>query len=88
MAVVMIQHGSALGMPLPCDGQYLEFFDHEAFEGRGNIGLTPDIQRAKKFESMAEAHAFWSKSPECRPLRDDGRPNRPLTAANWEFRTV
>lgn len=88
MAVVMILHGDALGRATGFDGQYLRDFDFEAHDGVGLIDMTPDLQRAKQFADLAEAVAFWKRSPECRPTRPDGQPNRPLTATNWEFRTI
>jgi hypothetical protein len=84
MAVVMQQWGSPNGS-LPRDGWYLKDFDFEAHKGRGEISLTPDKAEAKRFETMEEAIAFYRASPKCRPKRADGKPNRPLTAANWQF---
>lgn len=82
---VMIQRGAADGRQLPGDGQYLQSFDFEAHGGQGDIALTPDLSKARVFADFAEAAEFWRRSPVCKPLREDGRPNRPLTAANWEF---
>lgn len=87
-AVVMVQCGAADGRPLPGDGQYLASFEFEAFGGQGEIALTPNLANAKRFPSAAEAFVFYRTSPQCRPTRPDGRPNRPLTAANWELRPV
>lgn len=88
MAVVMILRGDAFGRPTGFDGQYLRDFDFEAGDGVGLIDMTPDLQRAKQFADAAEAVAFRNRSPECRPLREDGLPNRPLTATTWELRTI
>lgn len=81
----MVQHGQADGRPLPGDGQYLKAFDFEANGGQGAIILTSDLSKARVFADFAEAFEFYRRSPKCKPLREDGRPNRPLTAANWEF---
>ena len=88
MAVVMILRGTALGQPTGFDGQYLKAFDFEAHDGQGLIDMTPDIQQAIQFADLAEAMIFCRRSPQCRPLRDDGRPNRPLTSTTWEFKTI
>lgn len=88
MAVVMILCGDAHGRPTRYDGQYLRDFDFEAHDGIGMISTTADLQRAKHFDDMQEAFAFYKRSPVCRPIRVDGRPNRPLTSTNWEFRTI
>jgi hypothetical protein len=85
MATVMQLWGDAMGQPLPADGQYLQDFDFEAHDGQGEITMTPNIEDAKGFPSFVEAHAFWKRSPECRPVRLDGKPNRPLTATTWQF---
>jgi hypothetical protein len=88
MAVLMILCGDALGRPTGFDGQFLKAFDFEAHGGVGLIDMTLDLQQALKFADLAEAVAFWKRSPKCQPTRPDGRPNRPLTATNWEFRTI
>lgn len=85
MAVVMKLCGDAFGRPTDHDGEYLKSFDFEAHDGVGEIVMTPDIQMAKMFDNFQEAFEFWRKTPECRPTRDDGKPNRPLTSTNWEF---
>lgn len=87
MPTVMIQRGDPYGHRLPGDGQYLKSFDFEAHDGRGEITMTPNIGEAMKFSTFVEAWEFWHTVPKCKPLRDDGEPNRPLTAANWEFKT-
>lgn len=86
-ATVMQLWGDAFGNATPADGQYLKDFDFEAHDGQGEITMTPDIAEAKGFADFPEAHAFWKRSPECRPTRPDGKPNRPLTATTWEFAT-
>lgn len=92
MAVVMRLWGQPTGLgqivPTPFDGQYLKAFDFEAHDGQGLIDMTADPAEAKRFADMAEAIAFYQRSPVCRPLRPDGKPNRPLTATNWEFLTI
>lgn len=88
MAVVMqlgcLPNGDKIGF----EGQYLYSFDFEAFDGRGSITMTAKLAEAKQFSDMAEALEFYHRSPECRPIREDGKPNRPLTATNWAFHTV
>jgi len=83
--VVMILCGDAFGWPTGFDGQYLKAFDFEAHNGVGEITLTADLTEAKRFNNLAEAFAFYQTTPACRPVRADGRPNRPLTATNWHM---
>jgi hypothetical protein len=49
-----------------------------AFGGR--IWLTFDRDKAHKFASGAEALEAWGAVSKTRPVRPDGRPNKPLTA--------
>lgn len=84
----MVLRGDARGNATPYDGQFLASFDFEAHGGRGEITTTPDEAQAKRFATAVEAFAFYRTSPTCRPLRADGKPNRPLTATNWEFRAA
>lgn len=82
---LMRQMGDARGNRLPGDGQFLQRFDFEAAGGRGDIWLTADPSLAMRFPDLGAAFAFRNRSPKCAPLRLDGEPNRPLTAANWQF---
>lgn len=62
-------------------GAWLESYDPDAHDGRGSATWTTDPGRAMRFASPAAALAAWRTQSVIRPLRDDGRPNRPLTAA-------
>lgn len=84
MAIKMQLWGSPHG-PTEFDGEYLLDMDFEAHDGLGELTTTPDVAKAKWFADMADALEFWGRSPKCRPIRPDGKPNRPLTATNWEF---
>jgi hypothetical protein len=61
-------------------GQYLEWSDPDAEDGFGDERWTDDLAKAKKFGSFAEALECWKAESTIRPLRDDGKPNRPMTA--------
>jgi hypothetical protein len=61
-------------------GEWLESYDPDANEGRGYAEFTRDPARALSFESMADAWACWNQQSRVRPLREDGQPNKPLTA--------
>jgi hypothetical protein len=84
----MVLLGSASTGPTKYDGQFLESMDFEAFDGRGDLKLTPKLARAKRFASMEEAWAFLRRVPVKRALRPDGEPNRPMTAMHWEFKPL
>lgn len=86
MTTVMMCFGDGLGNATPHDGQYLKSMDFEAHDGRGHLITTPNVEDAKRFDTAAEAFEFWKRSPDCHPIRlSDGKPNRPLTAFNWQF---
>ncbi len=82
--VVMVLRGQANGQPTPFDGQFLKSFDHEAFDGAGDADFTPGWEEALRFPNLAAALEFRNRSPNCKPRRADGLPNRPLTATHWE----
>lgn len=69
-------------------GWLLKSFDFEADDGRGEIEMTPVLAEAMRFDSLKDAMAFRQRQPECRPTRDDGQPNRPLSATTWQFSTI
>jgi hypothetical protein len=75
-------------IPMPLvkfpDGLYLRDYNLEDFEGLGSFELTADITEAKRWASAAEALEAYRTASAVRPLRPDGRPNRPLTAFTVE----
>lgn len=77
--------GFASGVPCPVAGQYLKEFDFEAHNGRGNAVFTDDINDALGFETSEAAFKFYRTVPANKPFREDGLPNRPMTASHWEF---
>jgi hypothetical protein len=69
-------------------GGYLKHADIEAFDGRGDATFTASLAKAKRFSSFDAALAFWKRQSKLRPYRDDGLPNRPLTAFSMTVETV
>lgn len=66
-------------------GQFLKSYDPEAFSGLGDAVFTDRVQEALKFPNMDEALHFTLQVPWHRPIREDGRPNRPIRAFTLEF---
>ena len=67
--------------PPEVDGQYLVSFDFEAMNGLG-FGIFTDIpEHAMQFKTLRDAMEFWRTQSTIKPLRPDGKPNRPLTAS-------
>lgn len=88
---VMVCHGLATaGVPSPpeLEGQLLQSFDVEAHEGRGTAAWTADPRQAMRFDSAIAVIEAWRTQSAVRPLREDGHPNRPLTAFNIEPRLL
>lgn len=77
--------GFANGAECPHAGAYLKSFDHEADNGRGYGEFTPELANAMRFSGKNDALLFYLKVPRCKPKREDGKPNRPLTAATVEI---
>lgn len=67
------------------DVGYLKSYDPEAGDGRGAAVFTDLISEAMSFPSADAGWELWRSSPASRPLRPDGRPNRPLTAFTIEI---
>lgn len=86
--LVMILRGQANGRATPWDGQFLKDFDFEAGDGVGMIDTTTAVEEAKQFSNMEEVLLFRNRQPNCKPLREDGLPNRPLTATHWQVVSV
>jgi hypothetical protein len=62
------------------NGAYLEWSDPDADYGMGDERWTNDLANAKRFKTFVEAMECWKAQSTVRPLRSDGKPNRPLTA--------
>lgn len=61
-------------------GAFLEFSDPDARNGLGEDRWTRDLAKAKRFDAFKDAMNCWMAQSTVRPFRDDGKPNRPLTA--------
>jgi hypothetical protein len=71
----------------PVESQYLKSWDIEAHDGRGDATFTADIKEAHGFKNLSEAMETWRSQSVKRPFRDDGKPNRPLTAFSVTLET-
>jgi hypothetical protein len=66
-------------------GQWVKSFDADAFDGRGDLVTTSRRDEALQFSCPGAAILLWRSRSRVRPLREDGMPNRPLTAFNVEI---
>lgn len=88
MSAVIQIRASAISSELLPGVVYLHDFDFDARDGRGKGVFTPDMAAAMLFENAGEAMTFWRTQSTVRPLRPDGKPNRPLTAYTVEIVTL
>jgi hypothetical protein len=59
---------------------YLKQYDREAYNGRGAVTYTRDPAEAMRFPSLPRVEALANVTPRCKPVRADGKPNRPRSA--------
>ena len=84
---VIVVEAFANGTPCPLAGQYVKSFDFEADNGIGFLETTFNLDEALTFTDFGEAFMFWKQSPKCKPFREDGKPNRPLTCTTVSILT-
>ena len=77
LVLVSMADGKTEGVPV---GWYLASYSPEARGGEGEARWTPDPAQALTFASAEDAVACYRAVPSNRPVRRDGRPNRPLTS--------
>jgi len=80
---VIICRGYADGRPCLAEGCYLYRFDPE-FAEIGLVEWTRKLDEAMPVDRLEAVQMFRTVST-TRPVRDDGEPNRPLTAFNIEI---
>jgi hypothetical protein len=79
-ALIVCAAGPGFVTDCPEVGKFLSRYDPEAHGGRGQAWWTADVADAWVFADAAAAFAAWQTVPVSRPVREDGKPNRPLTA--------
>lgn len=83
--------GMVGGAASPFDDEYLTHYDPDrpSRDRRGwpmmaTVVTSPDIDMATGYPTLAEAHQEWTRVSARSPVREDGKPNRPLTAFTVE----
>lgn len=61
-------------------GLYLEWSDPNARNGMGDERWTNDLAKAQRFATHEAAFECWRAQSTVRPIRPDGKANRPMTA--------
>ena len=85
MVVMVLLSIAGRAMPQP---QYLKSYDPDAFDGRGDVEGTANLDDAMKFPDAGVALKLWKKTSTVRPTRPDGKPNRPLSAFTVSIENV
>jgi hypothetical protein len=80
VVIKILWFGGHVRVPSSAEGKYVKAFDPDAHDGLGDVVLCTHAEDAKKFQSFADAVTFYHQVSRVRPSRDDGKPNRPLTA--------
>lgn len=78
MVILSDRQARFFGYP-PNSEVYVEAYDIELPWPEG-ITFTTDIRRAVSWPDPPAAIQAWRAQSRTTPLRDDGKPNRPLTA--------
>jgi hypothetical protein len=64
---------------------YLKSVDLRALpEGRGVVEFTENPHEARRFDDFMAVIDCWRQVNPAHPVRDDGKPNRPLTSFTIE----
>lgn len=66
-------------------GAFVADYDPEAHAGLGAITFTDNVADAIAFPTVHAALEFINQQPRSRPLRDDGKPNKPITSFHLEL---
>jgi hypothetical protein len=67
------------GSPDAPTGAWLVEYNPDAHDGRGIAKWSRDPRRAMRFVDERAAFDCWLMQSTVRPIRGDGKPNRPLT---------
>lgn len=78
----MLADGRTEGVPV---GSYLASYSPEGANGNGVAEWTRDPAEAMTFATAQAGTACYRAGPYNRPLRPDGKPNRPLTVFTVAF---
>lgn len=76
----LMRNQGIVGYAEPPKAQWLAYNNVDAHDGRGHCEWTSNKARAIRFDDAKAALEEWRRQSTVRPLRPDGKPNRPLTA--------
>jgi hypothetical protein len=82
IVLISLADGRTEGVPV---GSYLASYNPEGAAGNGIAQWTSDPAQAMTFPTSEAAAACYRAVPLNRPLRPDGKPNRPLMRFSVAF---
>jgi hypothetical protein len=59
---------------------FVSRYDPDYMGGLGRVWSCVDSRVAVQFQDYLNAFEFWRQTSKAKPVREDGKPNRPLTA--------
>lgn len=77
--------GSVSGPQGPIERAFVKSYDPDGHDGQGDLEITADPADAHVYADAGEALAAYHAQSTVRPLREDGKPNRPLLAFTVTF---
>jgi hypothetical protein len=84
LRVVQLEGQATKPGPPITDHTYIASINVDAHDGQGEVVMTEHKEAARVFENAKEAMLYWRRQSTVRPLRADGKPNRPGTAFTIE----
>lgn len=78
---VIANEWAGIDFPRPT---FIQAFDLDFMDGIGKAVLTEDVGQALTFPDLPALMNAWRATSAVRPVRPDGKPNRPLTAFTIE----
>lgn len=88
MSYVIKIMGYADDQPSPYDGRYVKDYDPDGFGGQGLIDTTENPREALQFPNPTRACDLYQSRSTVRPYRQDGGPNRPMSAFHIEIESI
>lgn len=80
---IYVHEVASTGQPI---NRWLKSYDADGHDGQGAVEFADTFAEAQHFGAIAKALELSMTVPKSRPVRMDGRPNRPLRAFTIEIR--
>ena len=64
---------------------YILDYNVDASWGRGSVTFAPRAEQACRFKTLSDAQRAYTSKSRVKPVRPDGKPNRPMTVWKVEM---